>query len=119
MSHGDPPPRSLSDEVQLPSSAVNFRDFGHLKSRHGGWIQPCRLYRSGHMAALEAEDVRRLQALDFQLVADLRYAEERAEQPSPWPQCIIGTQIYGSARGRSFGGQPQRHAAVRIEHERI
>ena len=76
---------SPCDDVQLPSCAVNFRDFGRLESRHGGWIRPHRLYRSGHMAALDAEDVRRLQALDFHLIADLRYAEEQAQQPSPWP----------------------------------
>lgn len=66
-------------------SAINFRDFGGMASRHGGKVAVDRLYRCGHMAAVAPEDVETLFGLDFALIADLRYARERETDRSPWP----------------------------------
>jgi len=66
-------------------SIVNFRDFGGVSSRFGGHIKRDRLFRSGSLNTADGGDIERLLTLDFALVADLRYAGERVDEPSPWP----------------------------------
>ena len=65
--------------------AINFRDFGGAPSRFGGQVRTDQLYRCGHLAAIEPDDIERLLGLDFGLIADLRYARERETDRSPWP----------------------------------
>lgn len=67
-------------------TAINFRDFGGLETRHGGRIKGDLLYRSGHMAAVSESAIEHLLGLDFAMIADLRYAGERDHEPSPWPE---------------------------------
>ena len=64
---------------------LHFRDCGGLTSRYGGHIKRDALYRSGSLTAARDEALQRLLQLDFALIVDLRYAGERAEEPSPWP----------------------------------
>lgn len=64
---------------------ANFRDFGGLPSGLGGTVRRGRLFRAaapGHATPAELEH---LLGLDFAVIADLRYAGERADEPSPWP----------------------------------
>jgi len=70
----------------LQQNIVNFRDFGGYPSRHGGRLRRDRLYRSGHLSGIDAGDLESLLALDFKLVADLRYISERRAFRSPWPE---------------------------------
>jgi protein tyrosine/serine phosphatase len=64
---------------------LNFRDFGGLRSQWGGYVKRDTLYRSGSLTAARDQDLERLLGLDFALIVDLRYAKERADEPSPWP----------------------------------
>lgn len=64
----------------------NFRDFGGYRSRHGGRVRQNRLFRSGQLSEVAPAAIPDLLALDFALVADLRYVAERMEEPSPWPE---------------------------------
>ncbi len=66
-------------------SIVNFRDFGGVGSRFGGHIKRDRLFRSGSLNTARGNDIEQLLNFDFALVADLRFAGEREEEPSPWP----------------------------------
>jgi protein tyrosine/serine phosphatase len=64
---------------------LNFRDFGGRGSRWGGYIRRDSLYRSGSLTTARGDDLERLLQLDFAMIVDLRYAGERADEPSPWP----------------------------------
>lgn len=82
-----PSPEVLSPEVP---SVVNFRDGGGLSSRFGGRLRQGWLYRSGTPTSASEEDLARLVALDFSLIADLRYGAEREAEPHPWPAPLAG-----------------------------
>jgi protein tyrosine/serine phosphatase len=75
---------------------LNFRDFGGLSSGAGGLIRRDRLYRSGSLVAASRNDISRLLHLDFALIADLRYAGERADEPSPWPSDYANRILFHS-----------------------
>ncbi len=64
---------------------INFRDFGDERTLDGSRVQPDRLYRSGHMGHLDAAATTQLLDMDFAQVIDLRYADEREKDRSPWP----------------------------------
>lgn len=64
---------------------INFRDFGGTTTRAGMKVKSDRLFRCGQLAALDPSEVERVLALDFAVIADLRYAGEREHEPSPWP----------------------------------
>ena len=76
-----------SDGFGMPAlpGVVGFRDFGGVSSRYGGHVSRDRLYRSGTPNSATQASVEHLLGLDFGLIADLRFAGERAEEPSPWP----------------------------------
>jgi protein-tyrosine phosphatase len=63
----------------------NFRDCGGLQSRYGGRVRTDQLYRAGSLFGARAQEIERLLQFDFALIADLRYAGERTDEPSPWP----------------------------------
>jgi protein-tyrosine phosphatase len=65
----------------------NFRDFGGYRAAHGS-LRWGRLFRSGHLAALQPEDGERLAALGLQLVVDLRRHDECRHEPSQLPQGV-------------------------------
>lgn len=71
---------ALADEI------VNLRDFGGMAGADGCRVVMGRLYRSGHLGALTPRGAALLEAKGFAIVADLRFAKERAEAPSLlWP----------------------------------
>lgn len=74
--------------LPLPS-ACNFRDFGGYQARDGARIRWGRLYRSGAMSQLEAQDLGAVRALGIRAVIDLRRADERAAAPNP----SLGTDV--------------------------
>jgi protein-tyrosine phosphatase len=65
---------------------INFRDFGGLSSAYGRAIVVGRLFRSGHLGQVSAESQALLDAMNFALIADLRFPKERREAPSLWPR---------------------------------
>ena len=66
-------------------SIYNFRDFGGYAGLDGRTVKTGRLFRSAHLAALNPEDLDQISDLDIHLIVDLRYAPERAKQPSRFP----------------------------------
>lgn len=64
---------------------INFRDFGGQLNTQGLRVRSGRLYRCGHLAGLNSSGVQSMLALDFSVVADLRYRSERERERSPWP----------------------------------
>jgi len=67
-------------------SIYNFRDFGGYTGLDGRDVKAGRLFRSAHLSALNETDLDRISGLGIDLVVDLRYAPERARQPSRFPQ---------------------------------
>ncbi|WP_285021517.1 tyrosine-protein phosphatase [Novosphingobium sp. fls2-241-R2A-195] len=65
---------------------INFRDFGGLEAADGMRVRSDRLFRSGHLGWLDDVDARFMIDMDFDVVVDLRYAEERRKELSPWPE---------------------------------
>lgn len=72
---------------------INFRDFGGGQAVDGRRVRTDRLYRSGHLAGLGDEALDRLRRLDFAQVVDLRYADEREKDRSPWPDQVLDRVI--------------------------
>lgn len=73
-----------ADPLRL-EGVFNFRDFGGYPTEDGQRVQRGRLFRSGHYADATDEDVKRLGAIDFAVIADLRRAGERERYVSRRP----------------------------------
>lgn len=73
---------ALVDRRVVPLSGTrNARDLGGYASRFGGSVRWGRLYRSGRLDGLSAEDVAVLRSLELARVYDLRSARERESAP--------------------------------------
>jgi protein-tyrosine phosphatase len=79
-------PQKPIEHAAEMTELINFRDFGGMPAAAGQWVRADRLYRGGHLGRLAKPAFARLLALDFRVIADLRYVGERAEEPSPWPE---------------------------------
>jgi protein-tyrosine phosphatase len=65
----------------------NFRDAGEYPCE-GGRLERGKLFRSGHLADLDASDRNRLESLGLDMIVDLRRADERKLEPSRLPQAV-------------------------------
>lgn len=63
----------------------NFRDAGGYSIPDGGRLRWRRLFRSGHLALLNAAELEAVEALSLDLVVDLRREDEQAREPSRLP----------------------------------
>ena len=62
----------------------NFRDLGGYSTPEGKRVKWGRLFRSGYMAELTAQDYEYLSHLGIKVVCDLRSTSERKERPTRW-----------------------------------
>lgn len=62
----------------------NFRDLGGYRGEGGKQVRWGRIFRSGVMAGLTAADMAYLRQLGVATVCDLRSADERREEPTPF-----------------------------------
>ena len=62
----------------------NFRDLGGYKTTDGRRVKWGRLYRSGSMAYLTANDYDYLSSLGVSVICDFRSRDERASGPTNW-----------------------------------
>ncbi len=67
------------------AAASNTRDIGGYDARDGRHIRWGRIYRSGELSRLTAEDFKRLEALGIRTVIDLRNSAEVEKSPTHWP----------------------------------
>lgn len=63
------------------SSAANFRHVGGYAGHGGRRVVERRIFRSDHLAALTADDARRMAALGLRRILDFRGVAERAAAP--------------------------------------
>jgi protein-tyrosine phosphatase len=66
----------------------NFRDLGGYVGADGRQVRWGRIYRSGVMASLTAEDLSYLAALDIDTVCDFRSSGERKREPSAYEKVV-------------------------------
>lgn len=72
---------------RLPlEGAVNLRDFGGYRTADGRAVRRGRLFRSGTLTHLSELARGEFQRLDVRLICDLRRPEEKAEEPTPFPE---------------------------------
>jgi protein-tyrosine phosphatase len=70
---------------RLPlEGAKNFRDLGGYRTTDGQYVRWGRVFRSGALAKLTANDYARLSELGIQVVCDLRSDPERGTAPTVW-----------------------------------
>lgn len=81
-----------------PAGLANFRDFGGGRTGDGRRLSRGRLYRSAHLAGLEAEGIEDLARLDLGLIVDLRSPGERKRDPSRLPAGFAGHVLAEPAR---------------------
>jgi protein-tyrosine phosphatase len=62
----------------------NFRDLGGYQTRDGRTVQWGKIYRSGVMNSLTANDYRYLSGLGISVICDFRAASERDSEPTDW-----------------------------------
>lgn len=96
-------------------SIYNFRDFGGYAGLDGREVKAGRLFRSAHLSALNEADLGAIGELGVDLVVDLRYAPERAKQPSRFPEPTPHVHEYPDAADTK-AAKVAPHEAF-LEHE--
>jgi len=76
----------MSTARTLPlQGGCNFRDLGGYRTRDGRQTVWGKVFRTGVLSYLTADDHTCLNALQVRAICDLRRAEERAREPTRWP----------------------------------
>ena len=63
----------------------NFRDLGGYRTRDGREIRRGRVFRTGVLSYFTLNDEQRLKELGVRAICDLRRSDERAHEPTRWP----------------------------------
>jgi protein-tyrosine phosphatase len=74
----------LAERLLPLQGGRNFRDLGGYRAADGRQVRWGRIYRSGAMSALTAADMTYLAGLGVEVICDLRSAQERRGEPSPF-----------------------------------
>jgi protein-tyrosine phosphatase len=67
------------------SGGCNFRDIGGYGTQGGQTIRWGKVYRTGVLSYFTQDDAQHLIKLNVRTICDLRRAEERAREPTKWP----------------------------------
>ena len=63
----------------------NFRDLGGYRTRDGRELQRGRVFRTGVLSYFTLNDEQLLKELGVRAICDLRRSDERAHEPTRWP----------------------------------
>ena len=74
--------------IPLPGT-LNLRDFGGYDTASGVPVVRGQLFRSGHMADIDAGGVQALVELGIGTICDLRRPMEKQEEPTPVPEAAV------------------------------
>lgn len=77
-------PTRVAERLLPLKGGRNFRDLGGYRGAEDRQVRWGRIYRSGVMAGLTAEDLGYLRGLGVAVICDLRSVRERAAEPSPF-----------------------------------
>jgi protein-tyrosine phosphatase len=76
---------SWENRVLSLEGGCNFRDIGGYRTADGRTVRWGRVYRAGVLSYFKDSDRWQLQRLSVRAICDLRRAEERAKEPTQWP----------------------------------
>ncbi|HYW03987.1 MAG TPA: tyrosine-protein phosphatase [Gammaproteobacteria bacterium] len=112
-------PDGATTRVLPLEGGCNFRDLGGYRATDGRRVRPARLYRSGVMAYLTPADQQRLARIGVHTIVDLRRADERAQEPTRWPDPTVRVLAHDDPRDRSAlqglaGEQPATRAGMYV-----
>lgn len=79
------PVASSYDRVLTLQGGCNFRDVGGYQAVDGRTVKWGKVFRAGVLSYVTATDHACLNALGIRTICDLRRAEERAKEPTRWP----------------------------------
>lgn len=78
-------PQDLAQRHIPLKGASNFRDMGGYAGHEGRSVKWRKIFRSDHLAALDAADLAQLQKLDVRRAFDFRGVQESQAQSYAWP----------------------------------
>ncbi|HMN44324.1 MAG TPA: tyrosine-protein phosphatase [Povalibacter sp.] len=107
------PPRLLEFE-----GACNFRDIGGYAAMNGRQVRWGQVYRTGVLSYFTDQDHPSLLQLGVRAICDLRRDEERAREPTRWPDAAVVPMIWEDGNAptiRGFAAQRTRDAAGMYE----
>ncbi|MBO6764871.1 tyrosine-protein phosphatase [Maricaulis sp.] len=115
----------VAERVLPLEGGRNFRDLGGYRTADGQSVKWGRLYRSGAMHELTAQDYQYLADLDIAVICDFRANSERAEEPTEWAGGPVehidwDYEMDTSGFAAAFAGEmsPERSAAAMTEFYR-
>ncbi|MEY4448742.1 MAG: Tyrosine-protein phosphatase precursor [Pseudomonadota bacterium] len=79
------PPQDLAQRHIPLNGASNFRDLGGYKGHAGRTVKWRKIFRSDHLAALDAHDLQQLHNLGVRRAFDFRGVQESQAQSYAWP----------------------------------
>lgn len=85
------------NRVLCLTGGCNFRDIGGYRTRDGHQIQWGQVYRAGVLAYVTTDDHQTLNSLGIRTICDLRRQEERAKEPTVWPDATTRTLHWDDA----------------------
>ncbi|HEU4654500.1 MAG TPA: tyrosine-protein phosphatase [Steroidobacteraceae bacterium] len=74
-----------SNRLLTLDGGCNFRDIGGYSGLEGRTVRWGKVYRAGVLSYFKDSDHPRLHGLKVRAICDLRRAEERAKEPTRWP----------------------------------
>jgi protein-tyrosine phosphatase len=115
-----PEHEAVEDEVALRllklEGGRNFRDMGGYPTQDGRRVRWGKLFRSGSMARLTAQDWETLVARGIRTVCDLRTTAEREMEPFAWAEAP-GLNYFARDYETSFGELRRVMASGFADHE--
>jgi protein-tyrosine phosphatase len=79
------PSRQQALRILKLEGGCNFRDLGGYRTREGRELKWGRVFRTGVLSYFTPTDNEQLNQLGVRVICDLRRAEERALEPTRWP----------------------------------
>jgi protein-tyrosine phosphatase len=91
----------LSERRIALDGASNFRDLGGIPTMDGRYVKWNKIFRSNRLSGLSKKDLRHLEKIGIETVADFRYEVEIEKHPNRIPQ---GAEYYKYPIGGNEGG---------------
>ncbi len=110
----------MSNERLLPlEGGRNFRDLGGYRTGEGRLVRPNTLFRSGTMHNLTDSDHAYLAKLGLRTVIDLRTTEERAAEPTAWPDDAVEHLYFDYEMENSMGELRQQFLKQQVQPDDV
>jgi protein-tyrosine phosphatase len=107
--------RRDSNRVLALEGGCNFRDIGGYAALDGRTVRWGQVYRAGVLTYFSPADRATLQSLEVRSLCDLRRSEERAREPTRWPNPAVNSLSFNDGPDaptiRAFAAHREADAA--------